>query len=650
MPALKDGLITESSDGGIRINSKGLQTILDFFPMGIVLMNQKGTITHFNKRVPRLLGIPQSAIVGRMFNELLSVMRFPDGSTIPEDQRLFTKVRVTLQPVVGMHLTSTPQTGRKCHYLLNGAPLFNKTGEFGGIVATIDDITGSKQMDLTLDRASYTVAENEQFLSNIFASIQDGLSVVDEHLTVARVNPIMEKWYARNMPLVGKKCFEVYHNRSEPCEFCPTLQTRNSNKTTEKVVPKMERGGKTTGWVELYSFPMVNVDTGKIQGVIDYVRDITARKRAEDAIAESEDKYRTLFEANLAAVMVCSMDGKILDANPALYQFTGFSPEELPQFKTADLYVNPEDRKPIIEALQKFGQVQNVEVELKQKGGTGWGTLFAKIIEIKGEKRMMVISLDTTEKRRAENALKEIYEKTLQISEMKTNLITFAAHELKTPLTPIIGWIDVFRSALQKGLSLGEIANADVLESISNSANRLDRIINNFLDVERLERGRIELQRSEQSIAKLMDNAIKNALPLARKRNIEITNGIQDEVLKIDPVRIEEVFLNLLTNAIKYSPENTVVSISSAKTAKFCSIAIRDQGFGFSEEELHDAWHPLSKTYLRKQSLESVPGTGVGLYLAKALTEQHGGTIEIYSEGRDKGTTVTINLPFLGFM
>ena len=116
-------------------------------------------------------------------------------------------------------------------------------------------------------------------------------------------------------------------------------------------------------------------------------------------------------------------------------------------------------------------------------------------------------------------------------------------------------------------------------------------------------------------------------------------------IFEADPVRIEEIFINILTNAVKYSPEGTLVTIASTVDDQMVYVTVQDEGYGFTPEELQDAWHPFSSSYLRKQSLESVPGTGVRLYLAKAFTEQHGGKIEIDLPGRDQGTRITMSFP-----
>jgi len=143
-------------------------------------------------------------------------------------------------------------------------------------------------------QAEDTLREQERFLSSIFTGIQDGISVLDKNLNIVRINPVMEKWYAHNAPFVGKKCFEVYHNRKEPCEVCPSQETINTGKAKYEIVPKRGADGKIVGWLDLYSFPFINEKDGKVQGVIEYVRDITDRKLAENKLVISNKRLRQL--------------------------------------------------------------------------------------------------------------------------------------------------------------------------------------------------------------------------------------------------------------------------------------------------------------------------------------------------------------------
>jgi PAS domain S-box-containing protein len=131
------------------------------------------------------------------------------------------------------------------------------------------------------------VQEREQFLSSVFDSIQDGISILDEEYRIIRVNWAVEKWYAHALPLVGKKCYEAYHLRNDNCSTCPTRTTLKTAQAAYEVVTKIGTGGEVTGWLDLYSFPLIDQKTGQMKGVIEYVRDITERKKAEDKLQAS---------------------------------------------------------------------------------------------------------------------------------------------------------------------------------------------------------------------------------------------------------------------------------------------------------------------------------------------------------------------------
>jgi PAS domain S-box-containing protein len=131
------------------------------------------------------------------------------------------------------------------------------------------------------------VQERERFLSSMFESIQDGISILDEDYTILRVNKAMEKWYSHSLPIIGKKCYEAYHLRDGVCDICPTRKTIKTAEAAYEVIPKVGPGGEETGWLDLFSFPLIDKKTGQMKGVIEYVRDITERKKAEDRLQES---------------------------------------------------------------------------------------------------------------------------------------------------------------------------------------------------------------------------------------------------------------------------------------------------------------------------------------------------------------------------
>ncbi|MGA2774654.1 MAG: diguanylate cyclase [Candidatus Omnitrophota bacterium] len=150
----------------------------------------------------------------------------------------------------------------------------NFTGRRAEIVLAID-VTERKKMEDTLRK-------QECFLLSVFASIQDGISVLDNKMNILRVNPTIEKWYAHAMPIVGKKCYEAYHGRLKPCKTCPTLRTLATKEVAREIVPKVGAQGQIDGWLELYSFPLIDQQTISLTGVIEYVRDISAEMKTKE--------------------------------------------------------------------------------------------------------------------------------------------------------------------------------------------------------------------------------------------------------------------------------------------------------------------------------------------------------------------------------
>jgi PAS domain S-box-containing protein len=139
------------------------------------------------------------------------------------------------------------------------------------------------------------VQERERFLSSMFESIQDGISILAEDYTILRVNTTMENWYSHALPLIGKKCYQAYHLRDRVCDVCPTRKTIETAEAAYEVVSKVGPGGDVTGWLDLFSFPLIDKKTGQMKGVIEYVRDISERKRAEDRLQESLQEKEVLL-------------------------------------------------------------------------------------------------------------------------------------------------------------------------------------------------------------------------------------------------------------------------------------------------------------------------------------------------------------------
>jgi two-component system, cell cycle sensor histidine kinase and response regulator CckA len=152
----------------------------------------------------------------------------------------------------------------------------------------VDHISGVSFDVTRRHQAEEAVRESERFLHSIFSSIQDGISVLDREYNILRVNEAMEQAYAPALPLVGKKCYAAFHGRREPCEICPTRSALATGEAARALIEEKGAAGEIVRFVELYSFPMPDIASGQILGVVEYVRDVTARQQAEEALRRSE--------------------------------------------------------------------------------------------------------------------------------------------------------------------------------------------------------------------------------------------------------------------------------------------------------------------------------------------------------------------------
>jgi PAS domain S-box-containing protein len=269
------------AEDGLLESRRTLQTLMSNLPgMAYRCRNDRDwTMEFVSEGSVGLTGYKPAELVNNnkiAYNQLIH----PD-----ECEKVWDTIQAAMKEHKPFQLTYRIKTadGEQKWVLEQGQGIFTPKGELLAIEGFISDTTDKVQMQ-------ESIKESECFLSEVFASIQDGISVLDTNLNIVRTNAAMEKWYAHAMPVVGKKCYDAYQCRTAPCPKCPTCRTIQTGKADYEVVPKTGTNGKIVGWIDLYSFPLIDEATGKLKGVIEYVREITdvnARRAAEKNHAES---------------------------------------------------------------------------------------------------------------------------------------------------------------------------------------------------------------------------------------------------------------------------------------------------------------------------------------------------------------------------
>jgi signal transduction histidine kinase/ActR/RegA family two-component response regulator len=246
------------------------------------------------------------------------------------------------------------------------------------------------------------------------------------------------------------------------------------------------------------------------------------------------------------------------------------------------------------------------------------------------------------EKAREARSLAQINEELRRLDELKSEFLAMVSHELRTPLTAIVGYSRLLLRQVHGPLTPKQIEQQ---EAIFRSAQRLTDLINELLDVSRLESGRVELSPQPTDARLVADQGIAVVAVAAQAKRIQVVNEIEPgtPAVQADPERMQQILVNLLSNAVKFTPEGGRVSVSAGRHKDQVWIAVLDTGVGIPREELARIWDPfyqVESTLRRRHG-----GSGLGLTIVRRLVELHGGLVRAESEGENRGSRFTFTLP-----
>jgi PAS domain S-box-containing protein len=321
-----------------------------------------------------------------------------------ECERVWDTIQSALKEHKPFQLTYRIKTadGEQKWVLEQGQGTFTPKGELLAIEGFISDTTEKVQMQ-------ESIKESECFLSEVFASIQDGISVLDTDLNIVRVNPSIENVFEDKKPLVGRKCYEVYHGRTSPCADCPTILTIENGKAGYKLIAKYGLDGKIIRWFDLYSFPLIDAATGKLKGVIEYVRDVTANKLTGESLHEIEEQYKAVIEITDTGFVAVDDNGLVLNANLNYAHLVGHSSINEIIGQNITEWTAPYDLKrnemEIGKCFEK-GSIRNLEIDYQRTDGTIVPVeINANAIQTKNGKMIVILCRDITERKAAENTV-----------------------------------------------------------------------------------------------------------------------------------------------------------------------------------------------------------------------------------------------------
>jgi len=373
---------------------------------------------------------------------------------------------------------------------------------------------------------------------------------------------------------------------------------------------------------------------------------------AEDTrtrVTAGEASYRAFFDHAVDGIFRTTPDGHYLAVNQALADIYGYSdPDALIAGLTdisAQLYVEPRRREEFRALMQANDMVTNFVSEIHHRGGHRiWISENARAVrDWSGELLCYEGTVeDVTEKFEQERALRAALRQAEIANKMKAAFLAAMSHELKTPLNAVLGFSEIIRDEVLG--PVGHDAYRDYAGDIHKSGTRLLSVINDVLDVSRLEGGLLTIDARPENIMDVAEQAIKLARGVTNdQRSIAIDMPADMPSLLVDPRRLAQALGNLLANALKFTPEIGEVRFIATRAADGGALlTVSDTGIGMAEETIAAALEPFRQ--VDGSLARRFEGTGLGLSIAKALAELHGGTLSVKS-AVGEGTSVTIALP-----
>ncbi len=581
------------------------------------------------------LGLPIAEMIGKP----RSLLMFD-----PEDEqaRAYRALIAARQPYREFVYRTRGRTPGMAHYIrISGQPRFSETGEFLGYRGLATDITEiirlraetdevQAQLQKTVqgmpaafamyDASDRLVLWNRRYVDYFFKGVEDQLraGIAYEDLLALRVKAGQMLGIDDDGRWIQTR-IDQHRNPSGPQEF-------------------QSRDGR---WLRIEEFRSPGGVT------ISFFEDITPLKEAEAALRESEERHRRLAEASPSGIVQIDTDGIILYANPALAQILGYEQPELLVGKPAQLFLADDSRQLMIQRIRDNWPSEPItrEYAITRRDGSQ-RDIFISGVPLADQKRasrtLLCTVFDITDRKQAERQSIEARHEAELASRAKTEFLANMSHELRTPLNAIIGFCQLMRDQIFG--PLGNPRYHTYTVDILDSANLLLGIINDLLDIAKIEAGRLRLDYQNLSLEDVAESAMRLVATRAQENGVTLTMALEDPHLELiaDARALKQMLLNLLSNAVKFTPMGGSVTLSSSVADGWLSLCVADTGVGIEPDAIDVAMRPFGQ-------IDSVmnrrhQGTGLGLPLTRSLAELHGGSLTLLSTP-GHGTQAIIRLP-----
>ncbi len=629
------------------------QDLSDIVADAVFTIDLKGNFTWGNRAMEPLSGYSREEFIGRHFSE------FVKAQDVAFITGLYTQMFSTGQSVRGV-IHDFIKKGGDIRTVEAYLGVIKKRGRAVGFYGSIRDITELRQTYASL-------SESEEQYRTLVENLNDIIYTIDGNGYFTYVNPSFERVF-RFTPeeIMGRHMATIVHPEDLPAikERIETAVHGSPESFEFRAYDKEE------GIHHIQASARPFTKGGAFGGVTGIMMDLTRSREMECRLLESEEKYRHLIENVNDVIYTLDLNGKITFVNSVAENLFGYHPDEVINRRFAD-FIYPGDIPKLIEGFKRWnpqfhdspksadelpdflasiqhpviGHLGSMEFRLVRKDGSlrYVRSSFRIILGSGVPSGMSGVLVDITKTKEMQRELRQAKVRAEEANRAKSVFLANMSHEIRTPMNGILGYSELLLD--------GELSNEqkESVRIIHECGESLLGLINEILDLSKIESGKIELRREPFYLYEFMNRTLAVLSPKAHEKCLALNLVLQDELpaaIVTDPDKLRQVIINLAGNAVKFTDEGEVkisLSMESSDTGiDFLTVAVSDTGPGIpggKQRAIFEAFTQLDSTAAKKSA-----GTGLGLSITKKLVELLGGTIHV-SSAVGKGTTFTFSIP-----
>lgn len=602
-----------------RTSDKFFQQLVDSLEeYAVFTTDTKGKISSWNTGAARILGYSEKEIIGKCSSILF----------IPEDKKKGEHKKELAEAIKHKSAMDERWHVRKDKSRFWGSgrvfPLYDSENKLRGFTKIMRDLTDRK-----------TSEEVEKRFQSIIENSTDGVRMIDKTGKILYASPSTARilGYSKKEYLKLNILDLIHPDDKKNYKKSMEFVLKHPAQTTTLTYRIKHKNGEYR-WMEGVGVNLLHDPV--VQAIVSNFRDITPRKQVEEEKEKILNEYKTVLDQLPAGVIISdAKTGKFTLVNKQVNRILkskNITAESYSDYKKYKRFYpdgteyEPEEW-PMARATRKGERIRNVEINIRREDGTyGYILVSAAPIKDKNKKIISGVSafLDITDKKDLETR--------------KDEFVSLVSHELKTPITSLNLFAELLRKEIKKG---SYERTDDVIRKIKHQTSKLSQIVNDLLDVSRIETGKMKFRKNKFDIYELIKD-ISDDLQFTNPKHKIVFSSRGSQVITADKYRVYQVLTNLLTNAVKYSPSESTIYIEIQKKKDYVQISVKDKGIGISKSHQEKIFEKLYQ--VSDPNEKSFPGLGMGLYISREIVLRHGGEMWVESK-KGKGSKFVFTLP-----